>query len=231
MTVAVRGDIIARMKSLIAVPLLLCILGAARARVESPPAASAEEQTWVVDPVHSSVVFRVKHANASWFYGFFTDVKGEIVYDPQKPEAGKVSLEIATESVMTRDPKRDAHLKSPNFFDAKQNPKITFRSTKIAAGKDKDTFQVTGDLQVRGVTKSIELEVEKTGERRVPWTAGRLRGDARGEAQRLRHEVRACRERARRRGDAEGQPRVHGEEGLRSRPPLRRWRQPPAQVA
>jgi polyisoprenoid-binding protein YceI len=138
--------------------------GRSTSSTASPSASAREPQTWVVDSVHSSVVFRIKHANTAWFYGAFTDVSGEVVYDPEAPEASTVRLRILAESISTRDPKRDAHLKSPDFFDAKQHPAITFTSTKVAAGEDANTFDVTGELELHGVKKSITLQVEKTGE-------------------------------------------------------------------
>jgi polyisoprenoid-binding protein YceI len=153
------------MKLLLIAPALCAAFVAARP-ASGPAAATpaAAPQTWTIDPVHSSVVFRVKHANAAWFYGGFKTIKGDVVYDPAKPEAGRVTLEIAADSVDTRDPKRDTHLKSPDFFDAKQFPTISFTSTRIAAAKEKDTFDVTGDLELHGVKKSVTIKVEKTGE-------------------------------------------------------------------
>lgn len=120
------------------------------------------EHDWAVDPVHSSVVFKVKHANAAWFQGTFDVVNGKVTLDPAKPEAGSVSLTIPVDSVDTNDKKRDDHLKGPDFFNGKENPTITFVSSKIQ--KKGDKLEVTGDLAMAGKSKSVTIEVEKTGE-------------------------------------------------------------------
>jgi polyisoprenoid-binding protein YceI len=120
------------------------------------------DHDWVVDPVHSSVVFRIKHANASWFQGTFDMITGQVTLDPSKPEAGSVALTIPLDSIDTNDKKRDDHLKAPEFFNAKENPSIAFASTKIAKKGDTQ-FEVTGDLQMAGKKKSITMTVEKTG--------------------------------------------------------------------
>ena len=148
------------MKTLLLLPVALALLALPKTdAVASPPAG---EHDWVVDSLHSSVVFRVKHANASWFQGSFDVVKGTVSLDPSKPEAGSVALTIPLDSIDTNDKKRDDHLKSPDFFNSKENPEITFTSTKIA--KKGDLLEVTGDLAMAGKKKSVTMAVEKTGE-------------------------------------------------------------------
>lgn len=120
------------------------------------------DHDWVVDDVHSSVVFRIKHANASWFQGTFDKVTGQVTIDPGKPDAGSVTISIPVDSIDTNDKKRDAHLTGPDFFNSKENPTIKFTSTKIA--KKGEQFAVTGDLEMAGKKQSITLPVEKTGE-------------------------------------------------------------------
>lgn len=148
------------MKSL----LLLPVLFAAALPFATPkaPDAPVGEHDWVVDPVHSSMMFRIKHAESAWFYGSFDAIEGTVSLDPKAPETGKVELAIAVDSVHTHNPKRDAHLKTPDFFNAKENPKITFTTTAIA--KKGETYEVTGELQIAGIKKSETLVVEKTGE-------------------------------------------------------------------
>lgn len=146
------------MKSL----LLLPVLFAAFAVPSTDRPAATGEHDWVVDNSHSSVVFRVKHAGISNFYGVFGEIRGTVSLDPKAPASGKVALEIPVDSVDTRDAKRDEHLKGPDFFNGKENPVITFTSTKIeAAGTG---FTVTGDLELAGKKKPITLAVAKTGE-------------------------------------------------------------------
>jgi polyisoprenoid-binding protein YceI len=148
---------------------LLLLLPAALAlftlpgRTDRATAVPPGEHDWVVDPVHSSVVFRIKHANASWFQGTFDKVDGQVTLDPSKPEAGSVTLTIPLDSIDTNDKKRDEHVKGPEFFNGKENPSITFASTKIAKKGDTQ-FEVTGDLQMAGKKKSVAMTVEKTGE-------------------------------------------------------------------
>ena len=148
---------------------LLLLLPAALAlftlpgRADRATMAPPGDNDWVVDSVHSSVVFRVKHANASWFQGTFDKVEGQITLDPSKPEAGSVTLTIPVDSLDTNDKKRDAHVTGPDFFNSKENPSITFTSTKITKKGDAQ-FGVTGDLQMAGKKQSVTLMVEKTGE-------------------------------------------------------------------
>ena len=117
---------------------------------------------WSVDAVHSSVVFKIKHAGASWFYGTFTGVKGTFSFDADKPADSKIDVTIDAQSIATRDEKRDQHLRGSDFFDAKQFPDITFKSTKVS--KDGDGFSVVGDLTLRGETKPVTAKIVKTGE-------------------------------------------------------------------
>lgn len=133
-------------------------LPASRATVAAP----ADPVSYEVDTVHSSVVFKVKHMNVSWFYGRFNDVKGTIVYDEKKPEASSVTVEIATESVDTKAENRDKHLQSPDFFSAKEFPTMTFKSKSVKKG-EKGKLAVAGELTLHGVTKPLTCEVELVG--------------------------------------------------------------------
>ncbi len=146
------------MKTLLLVPFAFAFLPFSSA---VSPAPLAGDGDWVVDPSHSTVVFRVKHADASWFKGSFDVVEGAVSIDPAKPEAGSVHIKLPMDGLDTNDKKRDEHLKSADFFSAKENPEITFKSTKIAK-KDK-MLEVTGDLAMAGKTKSITIPVEFVG--------------------------------------------------------------------
>lgn len=149
------------MKALLLLPVTLAAFALPRHDVAI--AAPLGDHDWAVDPVHSSVVFRVKHANASWFQGTFDVVNGKVTLDPAKPETGSVSLTIPVDSVDSNDKKRDDHLKNADFFNGKENPNITFASSKIAKKGDK-TFAVTGDLAMAGKSKSVTIDVEWTGD-------------------------------------------------------------------
>lgn len=127
---------------------------------------------YAVDPVHSSSVFRIKHANAAYFWGRFNEPAGSFVLDEADVSKSTFAITISVNNVMTGNAKRDAHLKSPDFFNAKQYPAITFKSTSVKKGEE-NKLEVTGDLTMHGVTKSITAPVELTGKGEFP--AGRVR--------------------------------------------------------
>lgn len=132
------------------------------------PMVLAAASTYKVDGSHSAVVFRVKHMNVAYFYGRFNEVSGRFVFDDTVPSNGTLKITINADSVDTDDPRRDDFLKGPDFFDAKKHPELTFKSTKIEpAGADK--LKVTGNMTVRGITKSITVDLERTGEGKDPW--------------------------------------------------------------
>ena len=115
--------------------------------------------TWDIDPAHSTVEFSVRHMMVTTVKGQFQKVKGTVELDEKDPNKSTVEVSIETASIDTREAKRDAHLKSPDFFDAAKFPALTFKSTKIEkAGKGK--FKITGDLTMHGITKAVVLAVE-----------------------------------------------------------------------
>lgn len=123
---------------------------------------------WELDKSHSTIGFAVKHMMVTTVRGRFRDFTGKLDLSEQNPTASTVDVTIQTASIDTGDEKRDAHLTSPDFFDAAQYPTITFKSTKIEESK-KDHFQVTGDLTIHGVTKSITLEGDLEGFGKNPY--------------------------------------------------------------
>jgi polyisoprenoid-binding protein YceI len=136
-------------------PALLAALVAA-----SPTLARTE--TYVVDKTHSDAIFTIRHL-MSRVTGRFNDVSGTISVDRDKPEGSSVEFTIQTASINTNDEGRDKHLRSADFFDAEKNPQITFKSTKMKS-TGKDTYDVTGQFTMRGVTKEITLPVAVLGE-------------------------------------------------------------------
>jgi polyisoprenoid-binding protein YceI len=115
------------------------------------------------DPVHSFVVFDVHHLGAGYVYGTFGGPTGTINFDPSDLTKTTFDLSVETGSIDTRNKMRDNDLKGPDFFDAKQFSTLTFKSTSVTKTGD-NTMSVTGDLTVRGVTKSITVPMEMTGQ-------------------------------------------------------------------
>jgi len=135
-------------------------------------------RTYDFDPAHTNVHFSVRHMMISNVRGEFTSVKGTVLFDPNNLQASKVEAEIDASSIHTREPQRDAHLKSPDFLDIAKYPQITFRSTKIE--RDGEGFRIEGDLTIHGTTRPVVLQVEDvTPEMTDPWGATRLGATAR----------------------------------------------------
>ena len=120
-------------------------------------------ENYRVDPVHSSAVFRIKHANLVPFWGRFNEPAGAFTLDEADPSKSTFTVEIAVDKVSTGNDRRDNHLKSPDFFNAKQYPKITFKSTSVKKGEGENILDVSGDLTMHGVTKPITVKVELAG--------------------------------------------------------------------
>jgi polyisoprenoid-binding protein YceI len=112
---------------------------------------------WKLDPAHTSVKFSVKHMMIAKVYGSFDQVSGQLTYEVNTPESAQVDVHIDVNSVHTGDQKRDEHLKSADFFDAKKNPEIVFTSKHIEKKGD-ENFKVTGDLKIHNVTKEVVLD-------------------------------------------------------------------------
>jgi polyisoprenoid-binding protein YceI len=120
---------------------------------------AAHADTFKIDPVHSSIIFSIKHFGVADFYGRFNDLSGKVVFDKADPSKSSVEVTVPVESLDTKNEKRDQHLKSPDFFNAKQFPVMVFKSKKVEASGD--TYNVTGDLTLHGVTKPLTLEIKK----------------------------------------------------------------------
>ena len=119
----------------------------------------AQAVEYQIDPVHSSAHFSVRHLMISNVRGEFAKVTGKVVYDPKNLKASSVEATIDATSINTHEPKRDDHLKSPDFFDVAKFPTLTFKSKRVEkAGKGK--LRVTGDLTIRGTTREVVLAVE-----------------------------------------------------------------------
>lgn len=133
----------------------------------------AATSTWNLDPMHSSAQFSVRHLGISNVQGQFDKISGTIMFDDADVTKSTVDVTIDATSIDTRVSRRDDDLKSDGFFDVAKFPTITFKSTKVVkAGEGK--LKVTGDLTIKGVTKSVVLEV--TGPSAVDMHMGTRRG-------------------------------------------------------
>ena len=131
---------------------LFCLLGSA--------AAAADE--YALDPVHSSITFKVKHLGVSYVHGRFNDISGTLRYDDADTANFSAAIRVAAGSIDTSNSQRDQHLRSPDFFDVQRFPTIEFNSTlvrKLSA----DTYAVRGDVTLHGVTRPLEVQVVLTG--------------------------------------------------------------------
>lgn len=140
-------------------------LGQAGGGREAAPAPQAAGH-YVIDPAHTSVAFRIRHVGLSDIYGRFNKVSGEFTLDRDDPAKSSMSVTIPVESIDTNQPKRDEHLRSDDFFDAKQFPTLTFKSTSVkptAQGLD-----ITGDLTMHGQTKPVTLSLQGGKEAEFP---------------------------------------------------------------
>jgi polyisoprenoid-binding protein YceI len=121
--------------------------------------AARGADTFKIDPVHSSVLFSIKHVGVTDFYAVFKDISGMVTFDKADASKSSIELTVPVESIDTRNAKRDQHLKSPDFFNAKQFPTLSFKSRKVEASGD--VYQVSGDFTLHGVTKPITVEFKK----------------------------------------------------------------------
>ncbi|HVT48924.1 MAG TPA: YceI family protein [Vicinamibacterales bacterium] len=130
-------------------------------------ATTTTTRTYQIDLAHSEATFQVRHLITK-VRGSFTDFAGTIDLDAEHPERSSVSVTIQAASVLTRQPDRDTHLRSADFFDVERFPTLTFVSTSIKA-RGNDLYDVTGTLTIHGVSKTITLPVTHLGTAKDPW--------------------------------------------------------------
>jgi polyisoprenoid-binding protein YceI len=117
---------------------------------------------WTIDPDHSVAAFAIRHMMISFVHGMCNGVSGTIEFDPADPAALSVEASIAVASLTTGVPQRDAHLRSPDFFDAERYPAMRFRSTSAEIKAEREVL-VRGELTMRGVTRPVALDVAFAG--------------------------------------------------------------------
>ena len=118
--------------------------------------------TWTIDPIHSEVKFKVKHLVVATVTGNFQTFSGSLEAEKTDFSDAKISFEADVNSLTTHNEQRDGHLKSADFFLVEEYPKMTFVSKSIEKKSDNDLV-VTGDLNLRGITKEVKLDVAYSG--------------------------------------------------------------------
>lgn len=151
---------------LVAAAILGCVLIAGMS--ENPSSSASSAKKYKIDNVHSSVLFRIKHFDVSYFHGRFNRISGSLMFDKDNPENCSLEAIVRVSSLDTNSSSRDRHLKGAEFFDAKKFPLLSFKSTAFKkAGSN--SYQVSGDLKLHGVTRPITIALEHTGSGPDAW--------------------------------------------------------------
>jgi len=124
--------------------------------------------TYTIDPVHSAISFTARHAMVTKVRGAFNEFEGTAVLDGSNPANSSATVTIQVKSIDTRNAQRDDHLRSNDFLSMDEYPTITFVSTG-ARQSGEDVFELTGDLTIKGVTKSVTIPFEFQGESQDPF--------------------------------------------------------------
>ena len=140
---------------------------------------AAPSTTWQIDPAHTDVEFSVRHLMISTVKGRFGDIAGSVAIGEHGPGTVALDVSIPVASLDTRVAQRDAHLRSPDFFDVERYPAITFRATRVE-GDLGDRFRLAGDLTIRGVSREVALDVTLDGRGNDPWGNERMGYSATG---------------------------------------------------
>ena len=123
--------------------------------------------TWVIDPAHTEIFFKVKHLVIATVTGRFEKFEGRVITENDDFNDAEVEFSADVESLNTNATDRDKHLKSDDFFDATNYPKVFFKSNSFK--KHGSAYKLTGDITIRGITREIELEAEYGGAMKDPW--------------------------------------------------------------
>jgi polyisoprenoid-binding protein YceI len=126
--------------------------------------------SWHIDPAHSQITFTVRHMMISNVRGRFETLDGVVAFNEQHPTRSKVEVQIEAASINTREEKRDAHLRSPDFLNAAEYPYLTFKSRRVETLDDQHGL-IIGDLTIRGVTREVVLDTDYSGQAKSPWGA------------------------------------------------------------
>ena len=123
---------------------------------------------WTFEPGHTAAEFCVRHMMVTYVRGHFKNIHGTLDFDPARPQASSVEVAIDATTLWTGEPERDAHLRSNDFLDVENHPRMTFqsRNVELIGGHD---YLATGDLTIRGVTRQVRLNVRYLGQWQTPW--------------------------------------------------------------
>jgi polyisoprenoid-binding protein YceI len=135
-------------------PLALVLLAAA---------AAVAADSYQVDPIHSVIIFRIKHMDVGMFYGRFNSPQGSLTFDEQDPTKSSFNVTVKAQDFDSGNLKRDQHVRGPDFLNAKEFPNITFKSKSVKPGEGENKFVVGGDLTMHGQTKPVTATLEKIG--------------------------------------------------------------------
>ncbi len=131
-------------------------------------APGAFADVYKLDPVHTSIIFRVKHLGVSYFYGRFNGASGIFSFDEAAPSKSFIEMRVSTNNIDTDVEKRDNHLKSPDFLDAQKHPLIKFQSNSVTQVAT-DNYEIKGDLMLLGKTRPLTIKAVHTGSGQDPW--------------------------------------------------------------
>jgi polyisoprenoid-binding protein YceI len=123
---------------------------------------------WFFEPGHTAAEFCARHMMVTYVRGHFKNVRGTLVFDPANPRATSVEVTIDAAGIWTGEADRDAHLKSADFLDVEKYPKLVFKGNQVELAGAHDAV-ITGELTIRGVTRTVPLRVHYLGEWQTPW--------------------------------------------------------------
>lgn len=123
---------------------------------------------WIFEPGHTAAEFCARHMMVTYVRGHFKNIRGVLVFDPADPRACSIEVAIDAAGIWTGEPDRDDHLRSADFLDVQNHPKITFKGDRVEVIGENDVH-LTGDLTIRGITQAVTLRVAYLGQWQTPW--------------------------------------------------------------
>ncbi len=123
---------------------------------------------WIFEPGHTAAEFSARHMMVTCVRGHFKNIRGNLLFDPANPHAASVEATVEAAGIWTGEPDRDAHLRSADFLGVENHPKITFKGNEIQLIGENDAT-VTGELSIRGITRTVTLYVRFLGQWQTPW--------------------------------------------------------------